>query len=255
MNIQVLSLESRVSVVQISRPERRNALSLAVKRELETALLELDADPEVRAIVLEGSDGIFVSGTDIDELVTLTPAEHVAQQTGRIFTTVDSLQTPIIAAVEGYAFGGGCELALACDFVVAGESALFAQPEILVGLIPGAGGLSRLVQRAGRAQAVRLALTGERITANVARELGIVTDVVPDGSAHERAVALATVIAAQPPLNVAAIRELVRIAENAPLHVALDAERARFCALFDSYDAIEGLTAFLEKRPARYQGR
>ncbi len=244
-----------VRVIRINRPAKRNALNLEVKDLLSQHLQRADADPDVRAIVLTGDARAFVAGTDIAEMAELTPTDHLVRETGRVFTVLDELDTPVIAAVEGYALGGGCELAMACDFAVAGESAKFGQPEIRVGLIPGAGGLSRLVQRAGRARALRMALTGEPVTAADAKEIGIVSDVVPDGQALDAATAMATAIAAQPPLNVRAVRKIARHAEAAPLGTAIELERTTFQLLFDTADHAEGITAFLDKRAPRYEGR
>ncbi|MFC9515260.1 enoyl-CoA hydratase-related protein [Nocardiaceae bacterium NPDC056970] len=244
-----------VRVVRINRPAKRNALNRETKELLASVLAESDADPAVRAIVLTGDERSFVAGTDLAEMATVTPTDHLVRNTGRVFTVLDELGTPVIAAVEGYAYGGGCELAMACDFVVAGESAKFGQPEIRVGLIPGAGGLSRLVQRAGRAHALRMVLTGEPVDAATARDLGIVSDIVADGCAVAVAVELAAGIAAAPPLNVRAIRKVARHAEAAPLNTAIELERTTFQLLFDTVDHAEGIQAFLGRRDAVYEGK
>lgn len=244
-----------VRVVRMHRPERRNALDLRAKELLTEALVEADRDPNVGAVVLTGSDTVFAAGTDVAEMATLSPTDHLVRQTGRLFSVLDELETPTIAAVEGYALGGGCELAMACDLVVAGASARFGQPEIRVGLVTGAGGLSRLVQRAGRARALRMVLTGESVDAAEARELGVVGDVVDDGRATEEAVRLARTVVDQAPLNVRAVRKVARHAENAPLTTAVELERTTFQLLFDTADHAEGLAAFLDKRGPTYSGR
>ncbi|WP_063044337.1 enoyl-CoA hydratase-related protein [Nocardia pseudovaccinii] len=244
-----------VRVIRISRPQARNALDTATKDLLMQMLSDADADPEVRAIVLTGTGGVFVAGTDLKQMKTLAPADHLVQRTGQMFSVLDALETPVVAAVEGYALGGGCELAMACDVVIAGASAQFGQPEIRVGLIPGAGGLSRLVQRAGRSRALHLVLTGDRIDATTAQELGIVADIVPDGTALGTSVELAARIAAQPPLQVQAIRRVARHAENSPLRTAIELERTTFQLLFDTADRSEGIQAFLDKRTPNYQGK
>ncbi len=243
-----------VRILRINRPDKRNALNLATKRALIAALTAADADPAVSVVVLAGAGDVFVAGTDIAEMAGLTPTDHLTQDTGAVFSVLDRLGKPVIAAVEGYALGGGCELAMACDIVVAGASARFGQPEIRVGLVPGAGGLSRLVQRAGRAQALRLALTGEPVTAQAAYQMGIVSEIVADGAAVPSAVELAAVIAAQPPLNVRTIRAVARHAEGAPLDTAIALERSMFQLTFDSDDHAEGLRAFLDRRNPVYQG-
>jgi enoyl-CoA hydratase len=244
-----------VQVIRINRPDKRNALNLDTKALLAQTLTEADADPAVRAIVLTGDDNAFVAGTDIAEMASFTPTDHLVCETGKVFTVLDELGTPVLAAVERYALGGGCELAMACDFVVAGASAQFGQPEIRVGLIPGAGGLSRLVQRAGRARALRMVLTGERVDAVTAREMGVVSDVVEDGRALDAAVSLAAAIVAQPPLNVRAIRRVARHAENAPQTTSIELERTTFQLLFDTADHSEGIARFRGKRSPNYQGK
>jgi enoyl-CoA hydratase len=244
-----------VRILRISRPAARNALNLATKDLLVQELSAADADPRVQAIVLTGDAGVFVSGTDLKEMRTFRPSDHLTLETGKVYSVVDALDTPVLAAVEGYAFGGGCELAMACDLVIAGASAKFGQPEIRVGLMPGAGGLSRLVQRAGRARALRMVLTGEPVDAVTAQQVGIVSDVVADGAALQAAIEIAAMIAKQPPLNVRAIRAVARHAENAPLTTAIALERTSFQLLFDTADHTEGIAAFLEKRPATYEGR
>ncbi|WP_431950411.1 enoyl-CoA hydratase-related protein [Nocardia lijiangensis] len=243
-----------IRVLRISRPQARNALNSVTKTSLAEELSTADADPAVRAIVLTGNAGVFVAGTDLKEMSTYRPTDLFAQETGKVFSVLDELGTPVIAAVEGYAFGGGCELAMACDLVVAGASARFGQPEIRVGLIPGAGGLSRLVQRAGRARALRMVLTGEPIDAATAQQIGIVADIVPDGTALDAAVEIAATILRQPPLNVRAIRSIARHAENAPLNTAIALERTTFQMLFDTADHAEGIAAFLAKRTPTYEG-
>ncbi|WJJ14271.1 enoyl-CoA hydratase-related protein (plasmid) [Prescottella equi] len=244
-----------VRVIRINRPERRNALNLATKNALIDALEAADNDVSVRAVILTGTGSTFVAGTDVSEMATFAPTDHLILDTGRLFMTLDELSTPVIAAVEGYALGGGCELAMACDLVVAGESARFGQPEIKVGLIPGAGGVSRLIQRAGRARALQAVLIGEPFSATTAQQMGIVSSVVPDGTALGEAGALAAAIAARPPLNIAAIRRIARNAESAPLNSAIALERTTFQLLFDTADHTEGLEAFLARRPPSYEGK
>ena len=244
-----------VRVLRINRPQKRNALNLATKRDLAARLAEADDDPAVSVIVLTGSEAWFVAGSDIAEMATLAPTDHLTGDTGAVFSILDQLGTPTVAAVEGYALGGGCELAMACDIVVAGASARFGQPEIKVGLIPGAGGLSRLVQRCGRARALRMVLTGEPVGAAAACEMGIVSEVVDDGTALEVAVAIAGTIAGHPPLNVSAIRSIARHAEGSDLRTSIALERTTFQLLFDSADHSEGLKAFLDRRTPSYDGR
>ncbi|WP_296942974.1 enoyl-CoA hydratase-related protein [uncultured Massilia sp.] len=243
-----------VAVVTIDRTRRRNALNLDVKQRLTDAVLALGADERARVIVLTGAGGYFVAGTDIDEMAGMTPTSHTLQATDRVFTTLRHSAKPVIAAVEGYALGGGCELALACDMIVAAEGARFGQPEIRVGIMPGAGGTQRLLRTIGKYQALRMMLTGEPIAARDAWAFGLVSELCPDGAALERARALARTVAAMPPLAVRAIREVVQQGQDAPLETALLLERKAFQLLFDSADQREGMRAFLDKRPPRYKG-
>lgn len=244
-----------VRTIRINRPEARNALNLETKNLLVDALCQARTDNAVVAVVLTGANGVFVAGTDIKELAELSPTDHLIHDTGRVFNAVDEMNKPMIAAVEGYALGGGCELAMACDLVIAGQSAKFGQPEIRVGLIPGAGGMSRLVKRAGRARALYLGLTGDLIDAAEARVDGLVSKVCADGEAEAVAIGLARSIAVKPQINVRAIRKIARTAESAPLSTSIDLERSMFQTIFDTVDHAEGLAAFLEKRDPSYQGK
>lgn len=244
-----------VGIVTIARPERRNALNLHVKQEIVAALQEMEADAAVAAVVLTGSGGYFVAGTDIAEMRDMRPGDHVRLDTDRVFHVLRQSTKPVVAAVEGYALGGGCELALACDIIVAADNARFGQPEIRVGIMPGAGGTQRLLRCAGRYKALLWTLTGEMIPATEAYAANLVSKLVPAGEALTQAVELAAQIATMPPLAVQAIRDAVRQGADVPLDTALALERRYFERLFDSEDQKEGMQAFLEKRPARYQGR
>lgn len=244
-----------VGVITIDRPHRRNALNLDVKHRLTQAVLALGADPAVRAIIVTGAGGYFVAGTDIDEMAAMTPTSHTLDATDQVFTTLRACRTLLIAAVEGYALGGGCELALACDLIVAAEGARFGQPEIKVGIMPGAGGTQRLLRTIGKYQALRMMLTGEPVSAHAAFACGLVSELCADGTALARATALAHTIAAMPPLAVRAILDVVQHGQDAPMDTALLLERKAFQLLFDTQDQKEGMRAFLEKRPAHYEGR
>ena len=243
-----------IAVLTINRPERRNALNLDVKRRLADIVEELAADPTVRVVVLTGARGVFVAGTDIAEMAAMTPTEHSLRETDRMFTVLRRFPKTLIAAVEGYALGGGCELALACDMIVAGGKAKFGQPEIRVGIMPGAGGTQRLLRTVGRYRAMKLILTGEPVTADEALSMGMLSEVVPDGTALDRALELAETILRMPPLAVLAIKEVMRLGQDVPLETALALERKTFQLLFDTGDQKEGMRAFLEKRNALYSG-
>ena len=243
-----------VAVITIARPARRNALNLEVKRLLTEFVLALGADDGIKVIVLTGAGSYFVAGTDIDEMLDMTPTSHTLNATDQVFTTLRHSGKPLIAAVEGYALGGGCELALACDLIVAAEGARFGQPEIRVGIMPGAGGTQRLLRTIGKYQALRMMLTGEAVTATQAFACGMVSELCPDGEALSRALVLGATIAAMPPLAVRAIREVVQQGQDAPLESALLLERKAFQLLFDTGDQQEGMRAFLEKRAPQFQG-
>jgi enoyl-CoA hydratase/carnithine racemase len=244
-----------VGVITIARPERRNALNLQVKQDLVEQLTAMEIDVDVAVVVVTGSDGCFVAGTDIAEMSTMRPIDHVRLQTDRVFHVVRQLAKPVIAAVEGYALGGGCELAMACDIIIAGEDAKFGQPEIRVGIMPGAGGTQRLLRAAGRYKTLLWSLTGDMIPAGDAYMANVVSELVPPGQALNRAIELGQQIAAMPPLAVRAIRDAVRLGGDVPVETALALERRYFERLFDSEDQKEGMRAFLEKRAPRYEGR
>ncbi len=247
--------QGRIAVVTISRPERRNALNLQVKQEIVNHLLALAQDADVSAVVLTGEGGCFVAGTDIAEMAQMSPTDHVRLDTDRVFHCLRQLPKPVIAAVEGYALGGGCELALACDIIVAADDAQFGQPEIRVGIMPGAGGTQRLLRTVGRYKTLLWTLTGQMVPAAEAFAANLVSELAPKGHALSRAVQIAEQIATMPPLAVQAIREATRLGADVPLDSALALERRLFERLFDTQDQKEGMRAFLEKRPARYQGR
>ena len=243
-----------VGIVTIQRPQRRNALNFQVKQELESALRALEKDDEISVLVLTGGGGCFVAGTDIAEMSKMQSSDHTRQQTDRIFRTMRELNKPVIAAVEGYALGGGCELALSCDIVIVADDALLGQPEIKVGIMPGAGGTQRLLRSAGRQKTLLWTLTGQMISAREAYAANLISKLVPRGQALEHAREVAEIIATMPPLAVSAIREAVRLGADVPMEAALSLERRLFERLFDSFDQKEGMNAFLEKRKPIYRG-
>jgi enoyl-CoA hydratase len=243
-----------VAVVTIDRPERRNALNLEVKSRIAEVVSQLVADGTVRVIVLTGSGGYFVAGTDIAEMATMTPTQHVTLGTDHVFNVMHHCPKPLIAALEGYALGGGCELALTCDLIVAGRSTKLGQPEIRVGIMPGAGGTQRLVRTIGRYRTMKMILTGEPVTAPEALAMGLLSEMVEDGQALARALELAQTISGMPPLAVRAIKEVLQQGADAPLETALVLERKAFVTLFGSIDQKEGMNAFLEKRKPKFIG-
>ena len=249
------SMQGRVGVLTITRPERRNALNLQVKQAIVDGLAALNAEEGVAAIVITGAGGYFVAGTDLDEMATMRPTDHVRLATDAVFHAIRQSAKPVIAAVEGFALGGGCELALACDLIVAADDAQLGQPEIKVGIMPGAGGTQRLLRSAGRYKTLLWSLTGQMIPAREAHAANVVSELVGKGQALERAIAIGEQIAGMPPLAVNAIREAVRLGADVPLETALALERRLFERLFDSADQKEGMRAFLEKRSPAYRGR
>ncbi len=245
-----------VALVTLDRPKALNALSFDLVAQLDEILHVLDADDACGAIVITGSgEKAFAAGADIRELAAQTPGSlHDADPFAPI-DAIGSLRTPVIAAVRGYALGGGAELAMACDMIVAGDDAQFGQPEIAIGVIPGAGGTQRLARAIGKAKAMELVLTGRRITAQQADAMGLVTEVVPAAETVDRALALAARIAAQPRLAVAAAKAAVIATQELPLSAGIRRERDLFEGLFASEDQAEGMAAFLEKRPPAWKGR
>ncbi|NUZ06085.1 enoyl-CoA hydratase-related protein [Piscinibacter koreensis] len=244
-----------VGLVRIDRPEKRNALSVPLRKELVAALQSLDDDADVRAIVLAGSDRIFAAGADLSEIVDASAIDMMLRATNRMWAAIARLTKPMVAAVRGIAFGGGLELALHADLIVAGESARLGLPEIKVGLMPGAGGTQRLLRLLGRQRTLMLLLTGDALTAPEALALGIVNRVVPDDQVDAEALALAGRIAAMPPLAVRQIREVVNAGADCPLDAALMLEHKALQLLCASEDKREGIRAFLEKRTPVFTGR
>ena len=246
--------DDAVAVVRIERPEVKNALNNAVREQLATIFRALASDHRVRAIVLTGGEQCFVAGADIREFADASPIDMYRRHTEYLWEAIGRCPKPVIAAVNGFALGGGCELAMHCDIIVAGQSARFAQPEVKLGLMPGAGGTQRLIRAVGKFQAMRIALTGCLVTATEALAMGMISEMVSDEQTLPRALALAAEIAALPPLAVAQIKEVMLAGADLPLDSALVLERKAFQLLFDSRDQKEGARAFLEKRPASYSG-
>ena len=245
-----------VALVTIDRPEALNALDAAVLAGLADAFQRLDADPACRAIVVTGSGSrAFAAGADIKAMATASP-ETIGPVGGfEHWQTLAAVGLPVVAAVRGFALGGGCELALLCDVVVAAEDAVFGQPEIKLGVMPGAGGTQRLSRAIGKAKAMWLILTGDTIDAREAERLGMVSLVVPAEETLDRALELAERIAALSPLAVRSAKAAVNAAQELPLSAGLAVERKAFFALFATEDQKEGMAAFAEKRPPRWTGR
>jgi enoyl-CoA hydratase len=247
--------EEPIAVVRLNRSKQLNALSGALLDELLERLLELDEDAAVRCIVLGGSERVFAAGADIAELAETGPIEAYSQQRVDRWEELRALRTPLVAAVSGFCLGGGCELAMACDLIVASESAQFGQPEILLGLLPGAGGTQRLPPAVGKAVAMDMVLTGRRLSAREAFDAGLVARVVAREAWLEEAKRVAREIAAKSPVAVRLAKESVDRAFEVPLGAGLETERRALYLALASEDAREGLRAFLEKRPPQFEGR
>jgi enoyl-CoA hydratase len=253
-NITV-SPEGGVAVITLNRPAVLNALNQATMDELVRALEELERDPEIRCVVLTGAGRAFAAGADIKEMAGASASEMLAGYRFQQWERIRKITLPVVAAVNGLALGGGCELAMLCDMIVAAETAQFGQPEINLGIMPGAGGTQRLTRAIGKARAMEMVLTGRSITARQAEVLGLVTKVVPAEAVLDEAVALAKEIAAKPPVAVRLAKEAVLKAFDTTIEGGLDYERKAFYLLFATEDRTEGITAFLEKRKPTFRGR
>jgi enoyl-CoA hydratase len=247
--------ELRTALVRLNRPKQLNALNAEVMDRLCAALEELDRDDDVRAIVVTGSERAFAAGADIGEMASATPVEMLKGNRIGQWDRVRRIGKPVIAAVSGWALGGGCELAMALDLIVAGESAKFGQPEINIGVIPGAGGTQRLTRAIGKSKAMEMILTGEPIDAREAERRGLVAKIVPDELLVEDAMALAAQIATKSPIALRLAKEAVNAAHEMSLTDALAHERRLFYLLFASEDQKEGMAAFMEKRQPDFKGR
>lgn len=253
------NIESRVSgrvgIVQLNRPKALNALSPELMDEVLAALEQFDNDPAIGAMVVTGSERAFAAGADIVEMAEATPVTMKRSPFINYWDRLGQLRKPIIAAVSGFAFGGGCELAMACDMIVASETALFGQPEINLGIIPGAGGTQRLTRAIGKALAMEVILNDRRLTAEEAYRFGLVNRVVPREAFFEEAVKLAEEIAARAPLAVQAAKEAINAVFEMDLAAGVAHERQLFYGLFATEDQKEGMDAFINKRRPVWKGK
>ena len=244
-----------VVLLRINRPEARNALNLEVRKLLAKHLAEIGEDTTTRAVVLTGNEKSFAAGADIKEMADVGTIEALQRGVHKLWRAIAGCPKPVIAAVNGYALGGGCELAMTCDIIVAGESARFGQPEVLIGIIPGGGGTQRLTRAVGKYKAMKYILTGEQIPAKDAFEMGLASEVVPDPEVEGRAIDIARQVAALPPIAVQLAKEAVLAGMEAPLSSALALEVKSLQILFSSQDQKEGMRAFIEKRKPKFQGK
>jgi enoyl-CoA hydratase/carnithine racemase len=247
--------EFHVALVRLNRPEARNALSPEMMDEIAGALERFDPDPEIRCIVIAGSDDVFAAGADIRAMAERTLPEALYHPAAGFWRRVAAIKTPLVAAVSGYALGGGCELALACDMIVAGDNALFGQPEITLGIIPGGGGTQRLARVLGKQRTMEYVLTGRRFDAGMAYQWGLVNKVVRQQDCEMEAVELARTIAERPPLAARLAKQAVIAAEETTLSSGIETERRLYELAMATEDRVEGMNAFIEKREPKYEGK
>jgi enoyl-CoA hydratase len=253
-NILVES-RGRVGLITFNRPKSLNALNHETLTELAAALAAFDADPAVRAMVLAGSERAFAAGADIKEMAEASMTEMIDQGFIEPFNCFLGIHKPVIAAVSGFALGGGCEIALSCDMIVASETAKFGQPEITIGVMPGGGGTQRLTHAVGKALAMEMILNNRTLSAAEALQFGLVNRVVPVERCLEEALALAEEIASRAPLAVRYAKAAINSAFEAPLGEGIAGEQRAFYLLFASEDRTEGMRAFVEKRPPEWKGK
>lgn len=257
MNDELVLVEKdgAVGIVHLNRPDKLNALSPDMMEAMASAVEGLDADEDIRVIILVGSERVFAAGADIEAMSKMSAEDMNKANTMGPRNRIRDVSKPTIAAVSGFVFGGGCELAMQCDMIVASETAKFGQPEIKLGIIPGAGGTQRLIKAMGPYKAMEMVLTGEPIDAQTAYELNLVNRVVPVERFLEEAKELARVIAERPPLAVKAARDAVRKGTETTLKEGFELERENFINLFDTEDQAEGMKAFIEKRKPKFKGK
>jgi enoyl-CoA hydratase len=243
-----------IALVKLDRPKVLNALSTDLMQELVDTFFELEDNSDIRAIILTGDDRAFAAGADIAQMVDATPIDQICDHRFRTWQQLSLITKPVIAAVNGFALGGGCELAMNCDFIIAGDTAKFGQPEIKIGTTPGAGGTQRLTRAIGKSKAMYMVLTGEMMDAYEAERAGLIAKVVPAHTLLQETFEIAKLIADKAPVAVRLAKESVNKSFEMPLKDAIDYERRNFYLTFASQDQKEGMRAFLEKRPAEYQG-
>ncbi len=255
METIIVTKEQGYAVIQINRPQALNALNSHVLRELYEALYELDRDPAVSCSIITGNEKAFAAGADIKEMMEKDSERMYRDNQFEPFYKLRGVKKPMIAAVSGFALGGGCELVMACDIILAAESAKFGQPEINLGVVPGMGGSQRLTRAVGKYRAMELLLTGDMFTADDALKIGLVNKILPNEFLLEEARSLAKKIASKPLAAVIATKELVNKSDDLSLEEGLVHERRVFADLFDTEDQKEGMKAFTEKRKAVWKNR
>jgi enoyl-CoA hydratase len=251
----LVTREGKVGIVQLNRPKVLNALNFELMAELVNALEELDKDQSVLAIILTGSASAFAAGADLREMAEATPVDLMLGRRFELWDRIRKVSKPMVAAVSGYCLGGGNELAMNCDIIIASETATFGQPEVNVGIMPGAGGTQRLTRAVGKYKAMEMILTGKPISAEEAVRVGLVNRVVPTETLLEEAKRTANEIASKPPISVRAAKEAILRAQDTTLEVGLEFERKAFYMLFATEDSKEGMKAFVEKRKPAFKGK
>jgi enoyl-CoA hydratase/carnithine racemase len=249
------SVDGHVALCRLNRPEARNALSPELMEELAAAVEAFDSDPQIRCVVIAGSDEAFASGADIAALRKRSFEESLRHPAAAFWRRMAACRTPLVAAVSGFALGGGCELALLCDLIVASKTAQLGQPEITLGIIPGGGGTQRIARVIGKQRAMELVLTGRRIDAEEAMRLGLVNEVAGERDWLERALELAGRIASRPPIATRLAKQAVQAADETSISAGLEQERRLYELAMATEDRIEGMDAFLEKRKPEFKGR
>jgi len=247
--------EGHIGVAQLNRPEVLNALSVELMDELIDVLEGYDRDDNIRVIVVTGNEKSFAAGADIGEMANATAVQMSQKNNLARWKRIAGVRKPVIAAISGFALGGGCELAMHCDMIIASESAQFGQPEIKIGVIPGAGGTQRLTRAIGKFRAMELVMTGRFMSAQEAYDAGLVTKIVATEQFFEEAMRLAATLAEMPPLALQAAKEAVLAVDNMPLLAGLEYERRLFYSLFATEDQKEGMKAFQEKRKPKFEGK
>lgn len=251
----LLTKENGFALIQINRPQALNALNSQVLTEIYNVLFEIDHDDAMKCSILTGSEKAFAAGADIKEMAEKNGKQMFSDNQFDAFYKIRTIKKPIIAAVNGFALGGGCELVMACDMIIASETAKFGQPEINLGVIPGMGGSQRLTRAVGKYRAMELLLTGDMFSAEEALNWGLVNKVVPSEFLIEEAKSLAKKIANKPLMAIRAAKEMVNKADDLFLHEGLEYERKKFAELFDTEDQKEGMKAFVEKRKPLWKNK
>ncbi|HKZ83172.1 MAG TPA: enoyl-CoA hydratase-related protein [Anaerolineae bacterium] len=248
-------VRERVGLIRLNRPQQLNALNAQLMEEVATALEEFDRDENVGCIVITGDERAFAAGADIKEMAGASAVDMLTGDSISRWDRIKKIKKPIVAAVSGWCLGGGCEVAMACDIIVASESAQFGQPEINLGVMPGAGGTQRLTRAIGKSKAMEMVLTGRTLSAREAEQAGLVSRVAPVEVYLDEALKLAGEIASRAPIAIRLAKEAVNKAYEMPLTDGLDYERRLFYFLFATEDQKEGMQAFVDKRPAEWKGR